>query len=420
MVLIFGEEGDAQLNSHKTSQSTGERKRKPTVGIIPHVFIERVSALRVDELVAILSHFTKATLVITDGYESARSDVQVIPLKATKRVSFLSKVIEQVFIHVQLLHILFTMRNQIEVLIFFLGGIEFAVPLAFAKCLNIKCFVVLTGLGNVKRIQPLKERGGAQQYGELTRLRLSTLLERLSFRFSDKLIVLDESLIDQANLSRYHKKTVLAHRHFVDFDEFQMKDDVEQRANVVSYVGRLHEEKGVLNLARAIPKVLAKRHDVKFVIVGEGQLEGELRSYVATHALSQNVTFAGWIPHDELREYLVKSKLLVLPSYTEGLPHAMLEAMACGTPVLATPVGAVPEVIHDKETGFLVPDNSPDQLAESILSALVYPYLSRIAGKAQILVQSEFRYESVLKMWRDVICDAGGVWPSLNLDRPGL
>jgi Glycosyltransferase len=301
------------------------------------------------------------------------------------------------------------MRNQIEVLIFFLGGIEFAVPLAFAKCLNIKCFVVLTGLGNVKRIQPLKERGGAQQYGELTRLRLSTLLERLSFRFSDKLIVLDESLIDQANLSRYRKKTVLAHRHFVDFDEFQMKDDVEQRANVVSYVGRLHEEKGVLNLARAIPKVLAKRHDVKFVIVGEGQLEGELRSYVATHALSQNVTFAGWIPHDELREYLVKSKLLVLPSYPEGLPHAMLEAMACGTPVLATPVGAVPEVIHDKETGFLVPDNSPDQLAESILSALVYPYLSRIAGKAQILVQREFRYESVLKMWRDVICDAEGV-----------
>jgi Glycosyltransferase len=409
MVLIFGKAGNAQSNSSKTSQSTGERKRKPTIGIIPHVFIERVSAIRVDELVAILSHFTKATLVITDGYESAHGHVQVIPLKATKRESFLSKMIEQVFIHVQLLRILFMMRNQIEVLIFFLGGIEFAIPLAFAKCLNIKCFVVLTGLGNVKRIQPLKERGGAQQYGELTRLRLSTLLERLSFRFSDKLIVLDESLIDQANLSRYRKKTVLAHRHFVDFDEFQMKDDVEQRANVVSYVGRLHEEKGVLNLARAIPKVLAKRHDVKFVIVGEGQLEGELRSYVATHALSQNVTFAGWIPHDELREYLVKSKLLVLPSYTEGLPHAMLEAMACGTPVLATPVGAVPEVIHDKETGFLVPDNSPDQLAESILSALVYPYLSRIAGKAQILVQREFRYESVLKMWRDVICDAEGV-----------
>jgi len=407
MALIISEARKAPSDSEKTSQKKGERKCKSTVGVIPHVFIERVSALRVDELVAILSHFTKITLVITDGYDSARDGLRIIPIKATKRASLLSKVIEQVSIHLQLLRVLFTTRNEIELLLFFLGGIEFAIPLAFAKCLNIKCFVVLTGLGNVKRLQPMRERGGAQQYGELTRLRISTLLERLSFRFSDKLIVLDESLIDQANLRRYRKKIVLAHRHFVD-DEFQMKDDVEQRANVVSYVGRLHEEKGVLNLIRTIPKVIGKRDDVKFVIIGEGQLEGELRSYVAAHALSQNVTFAGWIPHDELQEYLARSKLLVLPSYTEGLPHAMLEAMACGTPVLATPVGAVPEVIHDKETGFLVPDNSPDRLAESILSALAYPHLSRIAGNARILVQSEFRYESVLKMWRDVICDDEG------------
>jgi len=408
MAPIFSEAGNAQLNSRKTSQTPGERKRKPTVGIIPHAFIERVSALRVDELVAILSHFTKTILVITDGYDSTCGDVRIIPIKSTKHSSFLSKVIEQVFIHIQLLRVLFTMRNEIDVLLFFLGGIEFTIPLAFAKCLDIKCFVVLTGLGNVKRIQPLKERGGAQQYGELTRLRLSTVFERLSFRFSDKLIVLDESLIDQANLSRYRKKTALAHRHFVDFDEFQMKDDVEQRANVVTYIGRLHEEKGVLNLVQAVPKVLAKREDVQFVIIGEGQLDGELRSYVASHGLSQNVTLEGWVPHNELREFFVTSKLLVLPSYTEGLPHALLEAMACGTPVLATPVGAVPKVIQDKETGFLVPDNSPDRLAESILSALAYPHLSRIASKARMLVQSEFRYESVIKMWRDVICSAEG------------
>jgi glycosyltransferase involved in cell wall biosynthesis len=406
MALIFAESGTAQLNSHNTSQTIGERKCKQTVGVIPHVFLERVSALRVEEIVSLLSHFAETIFVIADGYSSVRSGVRVIPIKATKRVSFLSKVIEQIFIHIQLLRVLFTKRNEIDVLLFFLGGIEFAIPLAFARCLDIKCFVVLTGLGNVKRIQPLKERGGTPQFGELTRLRLATLLERLSFRLSDRLIVLDESLIDQANLGMYRKKIVLAHRHFVDFDEFRMKDDVELRANVVSYIGRLHEEKGVLNLARAIPKVLDELDDVTFVIIGEGQLEGEIRNYVAAHALSQNVTLAGWIPHNELYEYLTRSKLLVLPSYTEGLPHAMLEAMACGTPVLATPVGAVPKVIQDKETGFLVPDNSPERLAASIVSALAYPYLGRIAGKARMLVESEFQYESVIRMWRDVICDA--------------
>jgi glycosyltransferase involved in cell wall biosynthesis len=403
--MVVGAKRGAETRKHP-SRRTGQLQHRPVVAVIPHVFVEKVSALRVDELVALLSPLAKTIFVITTGYDSTRGGVQTVPIQATKRASFLSKVIEQVSIHLQLLRILFTMRNEIDVLLFFLGGIEFAIPLAFAKCLNINCLVVLTGLGNVKRIQPLKERGGAQQYGELTRLRLATLLERLSFRFSDKLIVLDESLIDQANLRQYHDKIALAHRHFVDFSEFQMKDDIDERANVVSYVGRLHEEKGVLNLVKAIPKVVGQRDDVKFVIIGEGQLEGELRSYVAAHALSQNVTLAGWIPHEKLRDYLARSKLLVLPSYTEGLPHAMLEAMACGTPVLATPVGAVPEVIRDKETGFLVRDNSPDRLAESILSALAYPHLSRIAGNARALVEREFQYESVLKMWRNVICDA--------------
>ena len=311
---------------------TRQLEHRPVVGIVPHVFIENVSALRVDELVALLTPFTKTILIITDGYDSARRGVRIIPIKATKRASFLSKVVEQGSIHLQLLRILFRTRNEIDVLLFFLGGIEFAIPLVFAKCLNIKCFVVLTGLGNVKRIKPLRERGGAQQYGELTRLHLATLLERLSFRFSDKLIVLDESLIDQANVRKYRDKIALAHRHFIDFSEFQMKDDIDERANVVSYIGRLHEEKGVLNLVKAIPKVVGQRDDVRFVIIGEGQLEDELRSYVTEHGLSQNVTLAGWIPHNELRDYLANSKLLVLPSYTEGLPHAMLEAMACGTP----------------------------------------------------------------------------------------
>jgi len=391
-----------------SSRRIRELKHRPVIGIIPHMFLEKVSVLRVDELLALLSPLTKTIFLITDGYDGARLGVRNVPIKATKRASFLSKAVEQGFIHLQLLRVLFTMRNEIDELLFFLGGIEFAIPLIFAKCLNIKCFVVLTGLGNVKRIQPLKERGGTPELGELARLRVATLLERVSFYFSDKLIVLDESLIDQADLRKYRDKIALAHRHFVDFNEFQMKDDVDERANVVTYVGRLHEEKGVLNLAQAVPKVVGQRHDVRFVIIGEGQLEGELRRYVMAHGLSQNVSLTGWIPHGELREYLANSKLLVLPSYTEGLPHAMLEAMACGTPVLATPVGAVPQVLHDKETGFLVDDNSPDCLAEGIVAALAYPHLRRLVGNARTFVEREFQYESVVNMWRDVICSSEG------------
>ncbi|MGZ7171686.1 MAG: glycosyltransferase family 4 protein, partial [Halobacteriota archaeon] len=170
----------------------------------------------------------------------------------------------------------------------------------------------------------------------------------------------------------------------------------------------LHEEKGILNLVKAIPHVLDTCNDVKFVLVGDGHLEKEIRRYVADHHLGSSVTLTGWVPHQELPDYLQASKLLVLPSYTEGLPHAVLEAMACGTPVLATPVGAVPQVIKDRETGFIVHDNSPSSLAEGIVEALASPHLSRIAQNAKTLVQDEFRYENVLKTWQHVICNTNG------------
>jgi len=382
-----------------------EQHNKPNVGIIPHMFLERVSQFHLSELIALVRPLANRLFVITDVYDNTTYGVQIVPIKAKKRASFLSKVREQIIIHVQVMRALASLRKEIDILIFFLGGIEFAIPLVFAKCLKISCFAVLTGLGNAKRIRPVKESGASWHVGELLRLYITATLERLTCFFSDKLIVYDESLVDQGRLHKYRKKIVVTHRHFIDFSKYQLKDDITQRDNVVSYVGRLHEEKGVLNLVKAIPKVLSQRADVRFVLIGDGHLEGEIRSYVQAHALHHNVVLAGWVPHQELPAYLTASKLLVLPSYTEGLPHAMLEAMACGTPVLATPVGAIPQLVTDKETGFLMHDNSSSCLADNIVDVLTYPHLRRIILNARTLVQKEFRYENVLEMWRDVICD---------------
>ena len=76
--------------------------------------------------------------------------------------------------------------------------------------------------------------------------------------------------------------------------------------------------------------------------------------------VNKNVTLVGWISHDELPSYLNMLKLLVVPSYTEGLPNIVIEAMSCGTPVLATPVGGVPDLIEDGITGFILEDNFPE------------------------------------------------------------
>lgn len=385
---------------------TGQH-RKPNIGIIPHMFIEQMSAFHLDELVALLHPLAERLVIISGGYENATDGVEVVSIRAKKRASFAGKVLEQVVVHAQILRALATRRKEIDILFFFLGGVEFAIPLIFAKSLNVSCFSILAGLGNAPRIRSIKESGASRQFGELMRLYILTLLERLTYSFSDKLIVYDASLIDQGGLRKYQKKITVAHRHFVDFDAYRFSPDIAQRDNVVTYIGRLHEEKGVLNLVKAVPRIINAHEDVKLVLVGDGRLEKEIRRYVDKYHFESSVALTGWVPHQELPDYLHASKLLVLPSYTEGLPHAMLEAMACGTPVLATPVGAVPQVIRDKETGFVLPSNSPACVAESIIKALAYPDLQYIISNARMLVEAKFRYENVLEVWKGVVYGDG-------------
>ncbi|MFZ1022059.1 MAG: glycosyltransferase family 4 protein [Halobacteriota archaeon] len=228
--------------------------------------------------------------------------------------------------------------------------------------------------------------------------RVIAILQEANLRFSDR-IILYADLAAEWNLEPYNKKVVIADRHFLNFDEFIFKNDLQERAPVVGYFGRLDAEKGVLNFVEALPKALETRPDLRALIIGEGNLEDEIRTLVDREPLRSKVTLKTWVPHAEIPLYLAKLKLLVLPSYTEGLPNVVLEAMACGTPVLATPVGAVPYVIEDKETGFLIRDNSPEGIAEGINESLSYPRLSETARNARTVVERDFRYERAVEAW---------------------
>ena len=81
----------------------------------------------------------------------------------------------------------------------------------------------------------------------------------------------------------------------------------------------------------------------------------------------------------------------------------MLEAMACGTPVLATPVGAIPDVIKDEETGFIMKDNSPECIARNVIRALNHSNLEQVAQNARALVEKEFTFEKAVERYREIL-----------------
>jgi len=232
---------------------------------------------------------------------------------------------------------------------------------------------------------------------------VAKIFESINLSLFNAIILYSLSLINEWDLEKYEDKILIARRHFLDFKKFSVIKSFNQRNNCVGYIGRLSGEKGIFNLIEAIPEILGKFNDIEFLIIGDGDLKEKINSYLYKHNLSSNVRLLGWVPHDELPSFLNKLKLVILPSYTEGLPNIMLEAMACGTPVLATSVGAIPDVITDDKTGFIMENNSPECIAENVIRALNSPDMEQIAEAGKRFVEKNFTFESVVERWKELL-----------------
>ena len=287
---------------------------------------------------------------------------------------------------------LIKLTKKVDFWILFIGGESLVLPIVTAKLLNKGVVIVSAGSGfKVAQAQrdPLAK--------------ILALLQSIAYRLSDRIIMYSEKLIEEHSLQKYRRKISIAPRHFLDFNSFRITKQLEERGGRVGYIGALSEAKGVLNFLEAIPRVLEEKSEIEFLIGGSGQLQSEIEIYLENRGLKCNVKLLGWIPHDELPNYLNDFKLLVLPSYTEGLPNIILQAMACGTTVLATPVGAIPDLIKDGETGFIMEDNFPECIATNIISVLNHPSLVQITRKARALVEAEFTYEKAVERYRKIL-----------------
>jgi glycosyltransferase involved in cell wall biosynthesis len=141
----------------------------------------------------------------------------------------------------------------------------------------------------------------------------------------------------------------------------------------------------------AAARVVGSGYTAHFVIVGDGPDFDRIRRMVAEKGMEESVTMTGYLR--DPRRVLQEFDLMVLPSYTEGLPNVVLEAFMMNVPVISTAVGGVPEVIRDGENGVLIPPGNPEKMAAAIMDFLDHPTrhvaMAR-AGRATVVERFDF------------------------------
>ncbi|RLC62611.1 MAG: hypothetical protein DRI01_06595 [Chloroflexi bacterium] len=229
------------------------------------------------------------------------------------------------------------------------------------------------------------------------------ILEKAVFTLANRIWIESKSVIDFSELSKYKDKISICGDGYINTERLNIHVRTQERDNTIGYIGRFEETKGILNLVKAVPLISAQRPDVQYCFGGGGSLWHRAVDKLKESVLPEKIKLLEWVSQNDLPHYLNQIKLFILPSETEGLPRAIMEAMACGAVVLATPVGGVPDLIQDGVTGFILSDNSPECIAKNVVRALEHQALDEIAQNARRLIQREYNYEAVIERCRAAI-----------------
>ncbi|HEX6134965.1 MAG TPA: glycosyltransferase [Longimicrobiales bacterium] len=231
-----------------------------------------------------------------------------------------------------------------------------------------------------------------------------------SFARIERAIAVSEFIADRLHAAGCPPGKIVVHRIGVDTDRFAPAA-AEAAGATVLFVGRLVPKKGLAHLLRAFPAVQRRVPEAALVIVGDGPLRGELEALA--RELDVNATFTGVRTPAEILEHMRRAALLAAPSIVtdsgdaEGLPITIMEAIACGLPVVASPSGGSAEGVRDGVTGFLVPAGDEEALGLRIADLLEDASLrARMGAAARALAVEEFslarQTEALERIYDDV------------------
>jgi len=273
------------------------------------------------------------------------------------------------------------------------------------KCLKLRKYGVLQGklvtTFHGADITKALQKGEQNRYKEL--FDKGDLFLPISENWKSKLIELG-----------CNPNKIIVHHMGVDCDSFIFKQREVSSNQVLKLVtvSRLVEKKGIEYGIRATAELVKRNLNICYEIIGDGPLRDSLKQLISDLGMSKFIHLKGWQDKNDVINALDKSHIMLAPSVTsrdgdqEGIPVALMEAMAIGIPVVSTFHSGIPELIQDRVSGFLVPEKNVKTLADRIELLLKHPTIySEIATEASQRVQSDFNTKKLNLVLENIFKD---------------
>ncbi|NQW18523.1 MAG: GT4 family glycosyltransferase PelF [Chloroflexi bacterium] len=247
--------------------------------------------------------------------------------------------------------------------------------------------------------------GGPSAVKALTALYEKTV-GRCIVRAADQITGVSEAVASHAGTLGANPASVQVIPNGVDTAVFSPAESVPEIPTVLA-VGRLVPNKGMDTLVKSVPEVLSKVPEARFVIAGDGPMNSSLRKLATSLGVEDSVEFLGH--RSDVPDLLRAASVFTRPSTLEGMPLTVLEAMATGLPVVATPVGGTPELITDGQNGYLTPVGDSQTLARAIVDILSDRERAAAMGQRNLTkVRDEYTWERVVDRTETLYCEMVG------------
>ena len=272
------------------------KESKPNICVVTHPFNNIAGEMILENFIEILETLSNEIFVITGNFQKqSNKKIRIIKLKfINEKDSILKRIPKFILTQIRISSNLFREHQNIDIVIFYIGARLYIIPILLAKLLRKK--VVVAATGSMAKIFEVSY--GKKWFGiGIIFSGLVGASEKINFSLSNRIFVESESAIQFLELENYRNKISISGTPYVDTDVFKIEKDLEKRRNLVGYIGRLVEQKGVINFVKAIPILLKERNDVEFLVGGEGPLFNEIISElkrsksVTTHPLDHKIYY---------------------------------------------------------------------------------------------------------------------------------